>query len=243
MFSSVSPVLPPDNPAPTVAQPRSAFRRPRPRILPLVVMGFAVPAIFATVALPAYAYRPAEAAVISDLESFKSIAAQSVELPTAAEPAAVTGLDDYSVTSAAEMARKAQAARLAAYSGPSVRTLLANPPYPGYDPATIVSIAKKYLGSPYVFGGASPAGFDCSGFTQFVFAHVGISLPHSSRAQGAMTAIAPGAAMAGDLVVTDGGGHVGIYLGNGTIIHASTPATGVKISKPWGNYWFVRPGI
>jgi cell wall-associated NlpC family hydrolase len=106
-----------------------------------------------------------------------------------------------------------------------------------------VSIAMKYLGAPYVYGGASPAGFDCSGFTQFVFAHVGISLPHSSSAQGRMTAIAPSAAMAGDLVITDGGGHVGIYLGNGTMIHASTPATGVKISKPWGSYWFVRVGI
>jgi len=206
-------------------------------------MGVAIPAIFATVALPAYAYRQADAAEISDLESYKADAAQSLQLPTAAAPATVSGLEDYSVTSAAEIARQAQAARFASYSGPSVRSLLANPPYPGYDPSTIVSIAMQYLGSPYVFGGSSPGGFDCSGFTQFVFAHVGISLPHSSRAQGAMTAIAPESAMAGDLVITDGGGHVGIYLGDGTMIHASTPATGVKIGKPWGNYWFVRAGI
>jgi cell wall-associated NlpC family hydrolase len=132
---------------------------------------------------------------------------------------------------------------MASYSGPSVRDLLANPPYPSYDPSTIVSIAMQYLGSPYVYGGASPAGFDCSGFTQFVFAHVGISLPHSSSAQGRLTAIAPEAAMPGDLIMLNGGGHVGIYLGNGTFIHASTPETGVKISKPWSSYWFVRPGI
>lgn len=216
--------------------------RARPRALPWLVMGVAVPAIFCTVALPAYAYRGADVDTGTlALQAFKSDAAQNLEV-LAADAGAV-GRDGYGATSAAEMARLAQAARLAAYSGPSVRDLLANPPYAGYDTATIVAIARQYLGSPYVYGGSSPAGFDCSGFTQFVFAHVGISLPHSSSAQGRLTAIAPEAAMAGDLVVMDGGGHVGIYLGDGTFIHASTPATGVKIGRPWGNYWFVRPGI
>jgi cell wall-associated NlpC family hydrolase len=210
-------------------------------------MGVAVPAIFCTVALPAYAYRSADAAhaatETAELEAYKASSAQSVDIVSDAEPVAVASRDAYTTTSAAELARIAQAARMASYSGPSVRDLLANPPYPNYDPSTIVSIAMQYLGAPYAYGGASPAGFDCSGFTQFVFAHVGVSLPHSSSAQGRLTAIAPEAAMAGDLVITDGGGHVGIYLGDGTMIHASTPATGVKISKPWGNYWFVRVGI
>ncbi len=226
-----------------------AFRRARPRALPLLVMGVAVPAIFATVALPAYAYRPAAAATenaTAQLEAAKTADAQTLDV---IETGALAGTpvaadrDTYDATSAAEMARVAAAARMASYSGPSVRDLLANPPYPSYDPSTIVSIAMQYLGSPYVYGGASPAGFDCSGFTQFVFAHVGISLPHSSSAQGRLTAIAPEAAMPGDLIMLNGGGHVGIYLGNGTFIHASTPETGVKISKPWSSYWFVRPGI
>jgi cell wall-associated NlpC family hydrolase len=220
----------------------SAFRRPRLRVLPLLVMGVAVPSIFATVALPAYAYRATDESS-GAVGSALTAEAQSLEVVAATDAVTVSRQDTYSVTSAAEMARIAQAARYASYSGPSVRDLLANPPYPSYDPATIVAIAMQYLGAPYVYGGASPAGFDCSGFTQFVFAHVGIALPHSSSAQGRMTAIAPEAAMAGDLVITDGGGHVGIYLGDGTMIHASTPATGVKISKPWGSYWFVRVGI
>ena len=224
-----------------------AFVRPRARLLPFLVMGVAVPAIFCTVALPAFAYRSTDAAnaatQTAELEAYKSTGAQRLEVAADAEPAAVTGFDAYTTTSAAELARIAQAARMASYSGPSVRDLLANPPYPSYDPSTIVSIAMSYLGSPYVFGGASPAGFDCSGFTQFVYANVGIALPHSSSAQGRMTAIAPEAAIAGDLVLLDGGGHVGIYLGDGTFIHASTPESGVKISRPWGNYWFVRPGI
>lgn len=244
MFSSATPgrLTPYPTESETSSTSASAFRRPRLRVLPLLVMGVAVPSIFATVALPAYAYRSSDTAT-GGFSAALSAGVQSLEVAAATEPAAVTGLDAYGATSAAEMARIAQAARYASYGGPSVRDLLANPPYPGYDPNTIVSIAMQYLGSPYVFGGSSPAGFDCSGFTQFVFAHVGISLPHSSSAQGRMTAIAREAAMAGDLVFTDGGGHVGIYLGNGTMIHASTPATGVKISKPWGDYWFVRVGI
>ena len=239
MFSSSNSNLTPHNPDANAA---SAFRRSRPRALPLLVMGLVVPAIFCTVALPAYAYRPAAVGTeTAALEALKSAEAQTLDL--VAEPVVVADRDAYTATSAAEMARAAQAARYAAYSGPSVRDLLANPPYPSYDPSTITSIAMQYLGSPYVYGGSSPAGFDCSGFTQFVFAHVGISLPHSSSAQGRMTAIAPEAALPGDLVVTDGGGHVGIYLGDGRMIHAGTPATGVKIGSPWGSYWFVRPGI
>ena len=235
------------SPTPTPISPTdsklTAFRRRRPRVLPLLVMGVAVPAIFATVALPAYAYRSGDAAAISDLESYKAAAAQTFEVPESTDPVAITGLETYTTTSAAELAREAQAAAYRSYRGPSVADLLANPPYPGYDPDTIVSIAMQYLGSPYVYGGASPAGFDCSGFTQFVFAHVGISLPHSSSAQGRMTAIDPSAILPGDLIITDGGGHVGIYIGNGQMIHASTPATGVKISAPWGNWWVVRAGI
>ena len=225
------------------ADPAPAFRRSRTRFIPRLVVGLVVPAIFCTVALPAYAFRPAPAAAseTAALEAYKSSEAQTLDV--VAGPVATSDRDAYTTTSAAELARAAQAARYASYSGPSVRDLLANPPYPSYDPSTITSIAMQYLGSPYVYGGSSPAGFDCSGFTQFVFAHVGISLPHSSSAQGRMTAIAPEAALPGDLVVTDGGGHVGIYLGDGRMIHAGTPSTGVKISSPWGSYWFVRPGI
>lgn len=246
MFSSTTGVSDLETATPNPSSPVSpAFTRPRMRLLPLLVMGVAVPAIFCTVALPAYAYRTADgtAPQTAELEAYKESGAQTLKVAAVAEPAAVSGHDAYTTTSAAELARASRAAAFASYSGPTVRDLLANPPYPGYDPSTVVSVAMQYVGSPYAYGGATPAGFDCSGFTQFVFAHVGVSLPHSSQAQGRMTAIAPEAAMAGDLVITDGGGHVGIYLGNGTMVHASTPSTGVKVSRPWGNYWFVRVGI
>ncbi|HWM15815.1 MAG TPA: C40 family peptidase, partial [Microbacterium sp.] len=109
----------------------------------------------------------------------------------------------------------------------------------------VVKVAKKYQGVPYRFGGDNPAGFDCSGYTQYVYAQFGISLPHSSRSQSSGgTAIAPSAALPGDLVVMDGGGHIGIYLGGNMMIDAGTPSTGVSIRAIYNpNHWFVRYGI
>ena len=96
------------------------------------------------------------------------------------------------------------------YNGPSVRALLANPPYPSFSLDQVVAVAKQYQGVPYVYGGDSPAGFDCSGLTQFVYAQFGVALPHSSARQGSGgAAISAADARPGDLVIMDGGGHVG----------------------------------
>ncbi len=96
----------------------------------------------------------------------------------------------------------------------------------------VVDYAMQFLGNPYVYGGTSLThGCDCSGFTMGVFAHFGISLPHydaSQRSYGtAVYSLAE--AMPGDLVCFYG--HVGIYIGNNEIIHASTPSSGIKISN------------
>lgn len=108
----------------------------------------------------------------------------------------------------------------------------------------IVSYAKKFLGVKYVYGGSSPSGFDCSGFVKYVFANSGVSLERVAADQaGQGSRVSKGDLRAGDLVFfdTDGGlnyiNHVGIYIGNGSFIHASSgSAHSVTISDLGGYY-------
>ena len=96
----------------------------------------------------------------------------------------------------------------------------------------VVGVAMRYLGTPYVWAGASPAGFDCSGFTMYVFAQVGVSLPHFTGAQYAMgVPVAYDQLEPGDLVFFDGLGHEGIYIGGGQFIHSPHTGDVVKISS------------
>ncbi|WP_156877154.1 C40 family peptidase [Pseudoclavibacter soli] len=109
--------------------------------------------------------------------------------------------------------------------------------------AAVVATARLYLGVPYVWGGTTPAGFDCSGFTNYVYAKNGISLPRVSQSQmNSGRAISYGEAQPGDLVWMNSGGHVGIYLGGGMVIHASKPGDFVKISpvSVWSDAHFRR---
>jgi cell wall-associated NlpC family hydrolase len=101
----------------------------------------------------------------------------------------------------------------------------------------VVSIAMQYLGVPYVWGGASPSGFDCSGFTMYVYAQIGVSLPHYTGAQYAMGVAVPRDQLQpGDLVFFDGLGHEGMYIGNNQFIHAPHTGDVVKISSIAGWY-------
>ena len=97
----------------------------------------------------------------------------------------------------------------------------------------IVRFARAYLGVRYSYGGTSPrSGFDCSGFTRFVYAHFGIALPHYSVAQfSSGRRISRGQLRPGDLVFFDGVGHVGMYVGGGRFIHAPHTGTTVQISS------------
>jgi len=103
---------------------------------------------------------------------------------------------------------------------------------------TLVRYARRYLGVPYSYGGTSPrSGFDCSGFTRFVYAHFGIALPHYSGAQFGMGRRVPRAALRpGDLLFFDGLGHVGLYVGGGRFIHA--PHTGTRVSIASISGWY-----
>jgi cell wall-associated NlpC family hydrolase len=101
----------------------------------------------------------------------------------------------------------------------------------------VVGIAMRYLGVPYVWGGSSPGGFDCSGLVVYVFAQIGISLPHSTYALWNVgTAVSRDQLQAGDLVFFNGLGHMGIYIGGGQFIHAPHTGDRVKISSLSGYY-------
>ena len=100
--------------------------------------------------------------------------------------------------------------------------------------AAVVDVADDYLGTPYRYGGATPAGFDCSGYTQYVFARLGVALPRTADAQLQATRRVPAAqAVPGDLVFFTGGSgrayHVAIYVGNGRILDA--PRAGRTVSE------------
>ena len=109
---------------------------------------------------------------------------------------------------------------------------------------SVLRAAYSVIGTPYVFGGTSPYGFDCSGFTQYAFARAGVYLPRMADSQFyhgkriSMSQLRPG-----DLVFyttyEPGASHCGIYVGNGNFIHAGT-STGVTVASAFTGYWGAR---
>lgn len=104
----------------------------------------------------------------------------------------------------------------------------------GVDGSDVVQASRKYLGVPYVWGGNNPKiGLDCSSFVQHTFRDLGVELPRVARQQAKEGTEVPSLAQArpGDLIVTRGGGHIGIYLGENKMIHAPRPGESVSIRK------------
>ena len=118
--------------------------------------------------------------------------------------------------------------------------------------SSIVDYAKQFLGTRYIYGGASPSGFDCSGFTMYVYKHFGYSLPHSATSQwqsGMGTRVySAGELQPGDLVFFNDPArnagkacsHAGIYVGNGQIIHASSSSSGGVIFSDLNSGYYSR---
>jgi len=108
--------------------------------------------------------------------------------------------------------------------------------------SAVIEIASRYVGVPYVYGGTTPNGFDCSGFTSYVYAQVGINLPRSSGAQRSMGTVIPRSqAKPGDLIWTPG--HVAIYAGGNTQIDSPRPGKTIQVRSIWqSNPTFIRLG-
>ena len=106
----------------------------------------------------------------------------------------------------------------------------------GYD---IIEYASNFLGVPYVWGGSSPKGFDCSGLVQYVYKHFGINISRTTRTQiNEGKEVGINQLQLGDLVFPSSG-HVTLYVGNGKVIHAPQPGDHVKISNLW-KFWRAR---
>jgi cell wall-associated NlpC family hydrolase len=144
----------------------------------------------------------------------------------------------------ASQAAAARAARAAATQVAAPQASFGTGPIsssvPGDRYSSVVGIAMQYLGTPYVYGGESPSGFDCSGLVAYVYAQVGVSLPHYTVAQwdyADSVSVSRSQLQPGDLVFFAGLGHVGIYVGGGNFIHAPHTGSVVRIDSLSGGWY------
>jgi cell wall-associated NlpC family hydrolase len=204
--------------------------------------------LFATAALPAYAYDPEIAAMArlttTNVEDL-IVTDETQNLTVAAVNTVKFVRGEYTSKNADSVLRQQTINNYLAYSGPTAAEYVKNPPYSSISSEQILKVAAKYVGTPYVFGGSNPRGFDCSGLILFVYSQFGLALPHSVSAQARMGIIvSPEDALPGDLVVFNSHGHSGIYAGNGQYFHAPQRGDFVKLSPIYsegvGGHYFVR---
>ncbi len=117
----------------------------------------------------------------------------------------------------------------------------AAPAQAAVDPGVVLRTAASLAGVPYLSGGTTPAGFDCSGYTRYVFARSGRTLPRTAAGQhAAVRRVARGDLRPGDLLFFRDGTriyHVGIYAGRGTVWHSPKPGRRVSLVRVWTTSW------
>lgn len=186
------------------------------------------------------AAREEQAAIVADLEQRKA----AIEAQLAEREAMLATIRDEIERIQAEERRRqarlqAQAEERLAEEGSAPAPVSSgggggggggNPPPSQY--GGVVGVAMQFLGVPYVWGGASPSGFDCSGLVMYAFAQVGVSLPHNAAMQYAYgSPVSKSALQPGDVVFFNGLGHNGLYIGGGQFVHAPHTGDVVKISN------------
>jgi peptidoglycan DL-endopeptidase CwlO len=207
--------------------------------------------LLATVALPAYAYDP-EIAAMARLTTTNAQDLEQDENTQGLTVAAVNTIKfvrgEYASKAAVDVLRQQAISNYRAYTGPSAADYVQNPPFSTISSELVMQVAASYVGTPYIFGGSNPRGFDCSGYIKFVFSQFGVDLAHGVTAQArAGIIISPSDAVPGDLVIYNDHGHSGIYAGGDLMYHAPQRGDFVKLSKinsisEAGGHYFVRLG-
>jgi cell wall-associated NlpC family hydrolase len=146
-------------------------------------------------------------------------------------------------TSSASSRRRRLSTRFAALALAGVATVSLGACASGGGNSSAVGVAAAQAGEPYAYGAAGPNAFDCSGFVQYVYSQVGVSLPRTAaEQQGAVTPVAASAARPGDLIfIGSPAYHVGIYAGNGQFWTAPKSGDVVKLQPIWASYTVGRP--
>jgi cell wall-associated NlpC family hydrolase len=199
--------------------------------------------LMATAALPSYGFAPdvtAASGLARDSEMVQ-ISAPSQGLSVATVRAVEFTRGDYAPAEASEF-QVASESRIYNYQGPRAADYLANPRFTGVSSANLMKSSAELVGTPYVFGGQTPGGIDCSGYVLFVYSQFGVDLPHSVYQQAKLgTKISVEEALPGDLVIFNDFSHNGIYAGNGNFYHAPQPGDRVKLAPIFTDrYHFIR---
>ena len=235
--------------APTIDTPSSGNRivrqAPKVNVFKRKVISYATMAISAgvitTFGLPAYAFSPEIAAqaaftTASAGDFVEGEDTQDFTVGALVKATFVSTEAKYKTGSASAIIYRQTIKDYIKWNGPTAEDWIANPKYPRMSPELIMKVAAQYVGTPYVFGGENPRGFDCSGYVKYVFAQFGIPMHHSVTGQDYMVEMGLAVrvkledARPGDLVIFNNLSHDGIYAGNGQFYHAPRRGDDVKLA-------------
>ena len=206
-------------------------KRESGHLLRTIVTMIASTGLLATTALPSYGFDP-ETTAASGLTTDNTLlerSAPSQGLSVATVRAVEFTRGEYQEADASEFQVVKSTTR--SYSGPTAADYVAKPRFTSVTSANLMKAAAELVGTPYVFGGETPAGIDCSGYVMFVYSQFGIDLPHSVYQQSKIAVtIDEKDAVPGDIVVFNDFSHNGIYAGNGNFYHAPRPGDRVKLA-------------
>ena len=223
------------------ARAKTKRRSERLSLRTLITMTSAM-GLLATSALPSYGFDP-ETTALAGIARDSSIKVsrdtlQGLSLANAESIEFTRG--EYSEAEASEFQVNRPRARI--YNGPLAEDYVLKPRFTSITSGNIMKAAAELVGTPYVFGGETPSGLDCSGYVLFVYSQFGVALPHSVYQQSKLAKKIPASeAVPGDIVVFNDYSHNGIYAGNGMYYHAPQPGDRVKLAPiSVTRYHFVR---